>query len=163
MQPQVTTLYFGFLYLGGKMDWSLHQWLMVAMLSGVILRIDILFTERKWKSRWKWVIFLILMFLSGYSDQRGWPSRTDDIDNFTYISGVVQQPTENVKGKIFIWVYRNTGPKLPFAIELDYDEELAKRVNIANFQSILNGEMSVDMRQFKEINEPKKKNGYISI
>lgn len=145
------------------MDWSLHQWLMVAMLSGVILRIDILFTERKWKSRWKWVIFLILMFLSGYSDQRGWPSRTDDIDNFTYISGVVQQPTENVKGKIFIWVYRNTGPKLPFAIELDYDEELAKRVNIANFQSILNGEMSVDMRQFKEINEPKKKNGYISI
>lgn len=145
------------------MDWSLHQWLMVVMLSGVILRIDILFTERKWKSRWKWVIFLILMFLSGYSDQRGWPSRTDDIDNFTYISGVVQQPTENVKGKIFIWVYRNTGPKLPFAIELDYDEELAKRVNIANFQSILNGEMSVDMRQFKEINEPKKKNGYISI
>lgn len=155
-------LYFGFLNLGGHMHWSLHQLLMVVILSGVILRIDRLFEEHNWKRRWKWLICILVLFISGYSDQRGWPARIDDVGDFVYISGVVQKPADTRDGKIFIWVRLKTNPELPFAIELDYDTELEKRVNIANMQSILQGEMSVDMSQFKPV-KTKKVYGYTKI
>jgi hypothetical protein len=145
------------------MHWSLHQWLMVVILSGVVLRIDKLFDERGWKQRWKLLVFIVVMFFCGFSDQRGWPARLDDVDNFVYISGVVQKPTADDDGKIFIWVRLKTNPKLPFAIELPYDDELAKRVNLANLQSIIEGEMSVDISQFKPIRQPKKKHEYTEI
>lgn len=144
------------------MDWSLHQLLMVIMLSGVIIRIGKLFDEHKWKHSWKWLIFIFILFLSGFSDQRGWPARIDDVDEFVYISGVAQKPTPDSDGKIFIWVRLKTKPELPFSIELAYDAELEKRVNLANMQSILQGEMSVDMSQFKSV-KTKKVYGYTKI
>jgi hypothetical protein len=148
-------LYFGFLYLGGHMHWSLHQLLMVVILSGLILRIDKMFDDHQWKHRWKWLILIVVFGFSGFSDQRGWPAKIDVTDDFVYISGVVQPPTPHNDGKIFIWVRLKTNPELPFAIELEYDSELEKRINLANMQSILNGEMSVDMTQFKEVTTKK--------
>lgn len=145
------------------MHWSLHQLLMVVLLSGLILRIDKLFAERKWKNIWKWGIFIVILFFSGYSDQRGWPSRTADVEDFVFISGVVQKPTANYAGKIYIWVRLKSKPDIPFAIELDYDEDLAKKVNLANLKSIIDGEMSIDMSQFKEIKQQPPKREYIEI
>lgn len=133
------------------MHWSLHQFFMVFLWAAVVCRIDMLFAEHGWKSRWKIPVVLLVIFVSGFSDQRGWPARIDDIEKFTYISGVVEKPSAGNAGKIYIWVRLENNPKLPFAIELEYDDELAKRINVANLQSILHGEMSIDMRQFKEV------------
>jgi hypothetical protein len=94
--------------------------------------------------------------MTGYSSERGWPVKQEDFDDFVFISGVVQKPTDvDEEGHIFLWVRVKDNPNKPYAIELPYSDELAKQVDLANLKSILEGEMKVDMTQFHLVKERK--------
>lgn len=131
------------------MSWSANQFMMVMLMVGLVCKLDGIFglKPNKLQNAMKWGLFLVMVAVCGISLDRGWPSYRDDIDNFVFISGVVQEPAKGDPGHIFLWVRMQENPNKPFSVELPYDAELAKRVHIANLNSVLNGELSIKVSQ----------------
>ena len=139
------------------MSWSANQFMMVMLMVGVVCKADMIIGKypSKLQKAVQWAVFVFIVAICGFSLDRGWPVHKDDVEDFVFISGVVQEPTEFEKGKVFIWVRIKDDPKRPYAIELDYDKELAKQVHLANLKSVLEGEMSIDMKDIVKSKEVK--------
>jgi hypothetical protein len=130
------------------MSWSANQFMMVILMVGVVLKVDKMFGKypTRLQHMIRYGLFAFVVVISGITMDRGWPVHKADMDNFVFISGVVQEPTSDSEGKIYIWVRIKDDPSRPYAVELDYTPELAKAVHLANLKSVLDGEMSVDLK-----------------
>ena len=129
------------------MDWSPFHCLVVLMLLVAGWKIDSWLKTKQWPMRRKAVIVfasvVALLWISGLTPERGFPSESEIPNDFIFVHGVVNKPTKNDPGVIYIWIRTADDIKRPRVYAMEYDEEMDMTIQLSNIKVAIDGEFRV--------------------
>ena len=127
------------------MNWSLFQCFVTVIFACLAFKlVDMSDKPRRgWAKALTATGLVLVFFMAGISVDRGWPSRNSLPNEFIFIHAVVQKDTQN----IVVLIRTKENPAVPYSVVLPYTEELGITLELANLQTLLEGEIPVSYKE----------------
>ena len=127
------------------MNWSLFQCAITLAFFGLACKLIDMRTKSKtgWKTNVLGALLILVLFMSGTSIDRGWPSYSGLPSEFVFIHAVVQEPKNNEAGRIVLLIRTEYQPNMPYSVMIPYDDTQALIWRMATMKANTDGEIPV--------------------